>query len=69
MLDKGKVTLTMCVGALIVFVIGALLWHGHYRMSGLFVGFAVGIGCSVVAYNLIAKRKDAKTPEVPSPKQ
>jgi len=69
MLDKGKVTLIMCVGAVIAFVIGAVLWRHHPHMSGLFIGFAVGIGCSVVAYTLIAKGKDAKTPEVPPPKQ
>jgi len=52
MSDKGKgiVTLIVCFVAAIAIVIGELLWNHHYHESGLFVGFAVGIGGTVVAY-------------------
>jgi ABC-type multidrug transport system permease subunit len=51
-IGKAIITLIMCLGAAATIIIGVVLWDHHYRTSGLFIGFGVGIGCAVVAYGL-----------------
>jgi hypothetical protein len=47
---RGIVTLIMCLVAAIAIVLGVLLWRSHFHTSGLFMGFGVGIACTVVVY-------------------
>ena len=59
----------MSILAAIAVVLGVLLWRHHHIMGGLFIGFAVGIGCTIAACcvsELVGKRE---TSEVPPPKQ
>jgi len=71
MSDKGKgtVTLIMCFLAAIAIVIGILVWNTHYTLRGIFVGFGVGIACTVVAYRVIEWIGLHGRAEVPPPKQ
>ena len=69
MSSRGKITLIACLGAAIAIVIGAVLWHRHPHTGGLFIGFAVGIGCTVVAYAASEWVFPQRKTEVPPPKQ
>jgi CHASE2 domain-containing sensor protein len=59
----------MSILAAIAVVLGIVLWSNHYTLRGLFIGFAVGIGCTIAACcvsELVGKRN---TTEAPPPKQ
>ena len=70
MSDKGKVilTLTMCFLAAIAIVVTPVVWSRHYTIRGILLGFAAGVGCTLVAYHIsdwIGKRRRT---ELPPPK-
>jgi zinc transporter ZupT len=67
MSDKGKgiATLIMCFLAAIAIVLGVLFWSHHYTMRGLFIGFAAGVGCTVVAYRVSEWVSTHRRTEVP----
>ena len=59
----------MCFLAAIAIVLGISVWSSHHTMRGMFIGFAVGVGCTVMACRVSEWIGKHPGTEVPPPKQ